>query len=161
MKKNYFQAKKKIDFVNFIRFVWKFGWTYFCESISQTFLLSKVKINMYATPRKKFFTLTTYGKNVRYLRNEWDTFNLRGFYSLTIMFIKSMSKVCVDESLVASSHTYNERFSSGFSEMRERFLQIIILQEYLWKKWRKTVNNEEENEEENEGKKNWYRFKSS
>ena len=30
-----------------------------------------------------------------------------------------MSKVCADESLVASSHTCDERFSSGFFEMRD------------------------------------------
>ena len=41
--------------------------------------------------------------------------------------LKSMSKVCADESTVASSHTCDERFNSGFLEMRASALKIINL----------------------------------
>ena len=63
-----------------------------------------------------------------------------------------MSKVCADESTVASSYTCEERFSLDFLEMRASTLHII-LQEYLWWKWRKSMKKEEENEEQQERKK--------
>ena len=40
--------------------------------------------------------------------------------------LKSMSKVC------ASSHIYEERFSSGLLEMRASALQIIILKYFFF-----------------------------
>ena len=45
--------------------------------------------------------------------------------------LKSMSKFCADEITAVSSPTCDERFSSGFLEMRASTLQIIILKEYL------------------------------
>ena len=64
--------------------------------------------------------------------------------------LKSLSKVCADESTVAISRTCNECFSSGFFRNES---QIIILKKHYWEKGTKIVENEEVNEEQQEGKK--------
>ena len=61
-----------------------------------------------------------------------------------------MSKVCADESTVASSHTCDERFSSGFLEMRDYCRLLFCKNIYdrsegrQWKMKKKMKNNKKE-----------------
>ena len=55
-------------------------------------------------------------------------FRAKDGYTFNDHILKSMSKVCADESTVASSPTCDRRFFSGFLQMRASTLQVIILQ---------------------------------
>ena len=71
------------------------------------------------------------------------------------MSLKSISKVCADESTVASSYTCNDRFSSDFLEMKASILQIFF------SKSREDGKNQKQNEEHTKMKRlNRYRIES-